>query len=296
MHFITSFYFFKPIKDLKSFQSLVEEKASALHLKGLVILADEGMNATLSGKESAIEAMEDFVKENQGIPIEFKRSESQKKPFRRFKVKLKDEIVTSSHKASPKSEKTHLSPERWHELLTHKKEDIFLIDARNWYETEIGKFKGSLDLHMENFNEWEDKIKKTKIPKNKKILIYCTGGIRCEKGIESLKKLGYENSYQLKGGILKYLKEYPEGEFEGECFVFDHRVSVDKKGHPSKTYLLCPHSGQPAKHPLTCVRCGKETKVSHLVLEDPVKSTTCSKNCAHQWKIHPGKKGKRQII
>ncbi len=109
----------------------------------------------------------------------------------------------------------------------------------------------------------------------------CTGGIRCEKAIIEMEKHGYTDVYQLKGGILSYMREFPEGKFKGECFVFDHRVAVGKNLEPSRRYALCPHCGDPGDQPLGCMRCGKECKVCMMCIKEEAKKT-CSKDCRNK--------------
>ena len=128
------------------------------------------------------------------------------------------------------------------------------------------------------------------------MLIFCTGGIRCEKGILEMQRRGFNNVYQLEGGILNYLEKKPGQEFEGECFVFDHRVAVDQDLKPSARYKLCPHCGQPAETKIECGRCDSEAFVCGDCLTQNFKANTCSKNCAYHFERFPGKKGEKQII
>jgi UPF0176 protein len=125
-------------------------------------------------------------------------------------------------------------------------------------------------------------------------LIYCTGGIRCEKAIVEMNNHGFDNVYQLDGGILNYLEKFPNQKFEGECFVFDHRVAVDQDLKPSQTYGLCPHCGQPAEEKIECVRCDTVVAVCNECRDQHGKRT-CSKNCAYHEAVSPGKKGRSQI-
>ena len=118
------------------------------------------------------------------------------------------------------------------------------------------------------------------IPKGQPVLIYCTGGIRCEKAAPALRAEGYSEVYQLKGGILKYLEERPDSMYEGECFVFDDRVAVDQRLRPSRTYAFCPHCGYPAKDMHVCSECGAEAKICETCSKGV--STTCSKECANK--------------
>jgi UPF0176 protein len=189
----------------------------------------------------------------------------------------------------------HLSPAEWNQVLKTEN-DFVMIDTRNWYETQIGTFKGALDPKTEQFTEFPEFVEKQKIPQDKKMLIFCTGGIRCEKGILELQRRGYKNVYQLEGGILNYLKEYPNDQFEGECFVFDHRVALDQNLQPSTKYGLCPHCGQPSEIKIDCLRCDSEELICVDCAKLEFKKDTCSKNCAHQWKLHPGRKGAKQMV
>ncbi|NJL25760.1 MAG: hypothetical protein HC902_11680 [Calothrix sp. SM1_5_4] len=129
---------------------------------------------------------------------------------------------------------------------------------------------------------------------DKKVLIYCTGGIRCEKAILAMHELGYKNVHQLGGGILNYLKEYPKGEFEGECFVFDYRVAVDQNLQPTRRYQLCPHCGQPANTEVSCTQCEAKSVICHHCIEER-SITTCSKNCAHHAKIGSGSRNPQKL-
>ena len=150
------------------------------------------------------------------------------------------------------------------------------------------------DPNIDKFTEFPKYLESQNIGKDKKMMIFCTGGIRCERGILELQRQGYENVYQLEGGILKYLEEYPHDQFTGECFVFDHRVAVDQELKPSKKYGLCPHCGQPSSIKIECKRCDTENLLCDKCVEIEWKKDTCSKNCAYQYKLHPERKAKPQ--
>src|SRR5262249_18433563 len=139
------------------------------------------------------------------------------------------------------------------------------------------------DLNLQEFKEFPKKLKDAGIPKEKKVLIYCTGGIRCEKAILEMNRQGYQSVQQLQGGILNYLREFPQQDFEGECFVFDYRVAVDQGLAPTQAYLLCPHCGQPGKEKVVCSQCGRTETVCRNCLSRG--QQTCSKNCAHHAEI-----------
>lgn len=207
-----------------------------------------------------------------------------------MKVKVKKEIVTLGDESIvPASEKdaSHLSPQQWNEFI--KNQNPVVLDVRNDYEMEIGKFKTAKDWQMKEFTEFPKLIENLEVDKDAPVLMYCTGGIRCEKASLEMRRQGYKNVYQLDGGILNYIKEFPNDEFAGECFVFDHRVAVDQTLEPSKSYALCVHCGQPAElKPFECVQCKEPSVVCHHCMDEHKEDQsiqTCSKNCRHHYKM-----------
>lgn len=296
-YYVTTFYKFTRTREIENIKLELEALAKKWNLQGLVILGNEGINSTLSSPTpQGLEAIKDYVRlQFQAPDLMFKDSESQILPFRRFVVKTRKEIVTlGTPELSPLDLKSnhHLSPQEWNEIL--KNEDVVLIDTRNWYETQIGTFKNSLVPDIDQFTEFPQYLESQKINKDKKVLIFCTGGIRCEKGILDLQREGYENVYQLEGGIINYLKEFPNDQFQGECFVFDHRVALDQNLAPTEKYGLCPHCGQPGSEKIECKRCDSISFICNDCLKIEYAKETCSKNCAHHYKLHPGRKGPKQ--
>ncbi len=302
---VATFYHFFPMTDeeIRSVRDWLIDQAETADVRGLVILANEGLNTTLSAPSEVLHPFITEMKQRLGLPEDLfvKTSDAPKQPFRVFKVKVRSEIVTTAApEISPiridSDRKSHLSPEEWNQVLKSD-EDVFLVDTRNWYETKIGTFRGAVDPKIDEFTEFPKFIEESEVPKDKKILMFCTGGIRCEKGILDLQERGYKNVYQLEGGILNYLKVFPNDEFEGECFVFDNRVAVTQELKPTERYRLCPHCGQPGEEKLTCVRCDTSAVIceSCRQSEDKAVAETCSKNCAHHWRMRPGQKGPRQI-
>ncbi len=298
-HFISAFYHFTRLQDLETIKTDLETKARGLNIRGLLILGPEGINSTCSAEtEENLRLFEEFIGSYFGsASIRFKHSHSDRAPFRRYKVKIREEIVTTGIPGimPPEGKNHHLTPAEWNRVMKEESGHV-IIDTRNWYEYQIGTFKGALNPDIEKFTDFPAYIEQQGIPKEQKMLIFCTGGIRCEKGILELQKEGYQNVYQLDGGILNYLAEFPEDQFEGECFVFDHRVAVDQNLAPSRKFTLCPHCGQPAETEITCERCDHKEKLCVTCLQHPVKKSTCSKNCAHQWELNPGRKGQRQLL
>ena len=279
-HKITSFYTFFEKKDINSLFHLIQKKTRELDLKGIVLLAPEGINATVSGSKIKIEKFKDLINKNINVKITYKEADSLKPPFKRMKVKLKDEIITFDKNLKATS-KNKLTPKEWNMALNSNKHAI-VLDVRNWYETDLGKFKKAETLELDAFQEFLIKFKALNLSKEKQVYMYCTGGVRCEKASPALEKMGYK-VFQLDGGILNYLKVYPEGDFKGECFVFDHRVSVDSKLNATKKYTLCPHCGQPAFKEYECLKCFKTSKVCDACI-NIYENQSCSKNCANQLK------------
>jgi len=298
-HFITTYYKFIPISDVAKTRDFFNVCAEKHKIKGLIILAPEGFNSTVAATSSTDldNYKKDLLTHFQLEKLNFKDSFSDKPPFRRFVVKLRPEIVTlgTPDLQPPEGKNYHLSPTEWNAVMKNET-DYTIIDTRNWYETKIGTFKGAINPRTDQFTEFPKFMQKQNISKEKKVLIFCTGGIRCEKGILDLHKSGYNNIYQLDGGILNYLKEYPNDQFEGECFVFDHRVAVDQNLQPTKQYDLCPHCGQPAQTAIDCKRCDTHQIICEDCAQLEWKKETCSKNCAYQLELHPERKGKRQPL
>ncbi len=296
-HQITTFYKFIPIDHIEATQNLFKQWANKFNIKGLIILAHEGFNATVSG--TSTEELNQF--KNQLLThfklteLNFKDSESLLLPFKRFVVKIRSEIVTlgTPDLIPPEGINYHLSPTEWNHVMDN--ENPIVIDTRNWYEYNIGTFKGALNPNTEKFTEFPKYMESQKISKDQKVLIFCTGGIRCEKGILELREQGFSNVYQLQGGILNYLKEYPHKNYEGECFVFDQRVAVDQNLHPTQKYFLCPHCGQPGQKLIDCKRCDTPMHICEDCAKIEWKKDTCSKNCAYQYELHPDRKGQRQL-
>lgn len=284
MYTVSSFYrFFSiPESEIDAVRLRLLKRAEELKVEGLLILASEGVNGTISAEENAVEAFEAELNDLAGSSEwEYKRSKSEVQPFRRFKIKIREEIVTSGEElVGVPSAGKYLSPEQWHQAMLEW-EDVVVLDTRNAYETELGIFKGACDPGLVNFQEFPQFVENSQIPKDKKILMYCTGGIRCEKASTEMVRQGYNEVYQLKGGILRYLEQVKDGLFEGECFVFDHRVAVDESLNPSQTYRLCPHCGNPGKTLISCENCELEAVVCEGCLPQVGKST-CSKDCAYQ--------------
>ena len=249
-YLVAALYHFVALPDYKELQPGLLKCAQANDVMGTILLAEEGINGTVAGPEAGVRALLEYIRSDDRLsPLDHKESWADENPFYRMKVRLKKEIVTLGVEGvSPtKQVGEYIEPADWNEFISDP--DVIVIDTRNDYEVEIGTFKGAVDPKTTSFREfpkWFEEHKGT--IKEPKIAMFCTGGIRCEKSTSLLKAEGYQNVFHLKGGILKYLETVPEEEslWEGECFVFDQRVSVGHGLVPGP-YDLC-HA---CRHPIT---------------------------------------------
>jgi UPF0176 protein len=234
---IATFYEFKqiPARSLPELRSRLKTRMRELEIKGTVILAEEGFNSTLCGGEKALDSFLIEFGELLKTRLDAKVSFHSKPPFRRIEVKIKKEIVTLKQDVDISLGKgTHVSPEKWNEIISD--EQTIVLDTRNDYEFETGTFVRAINPKTKRFSDLPAFVNESLDPtKHKNVAMFCTGGIRCEKFAPYMKQLGFENVYQLEGGILKYLERVntEASLWQGECFVFDDRVSVDsdlKKG------------------------------------------------------------------
>ena len=269
---VTALYKFVRFDDPEALREPLFARLSELGIKGTILLASEGVNGTIAGTP---EAMDQALNALCALPgcaaLDWKDSHADAMPFLRLKVRLKNEIVTMG---VPGTDPTclvgsYVKPQDWNALITDP--DTVVIDTRNDYEVALGTFQGAIDPETETFREFPDwfetfRAKLAEQGRTPKIAMFCTGGIRCEKSTSYVKSLGIEDVFHLQGGILKYLETVPREEslWEGECFVFDDRVSV---GHGLEVgeYQLChacrhPVSAEDRQHPhfeegVSCPRC-----------------------------------------
>ena len=242
MYTIAALYHFTRFDDPAALKPGLETALREAGVKGTILLATEGVNGTIAGTRAGIDAALACLRDLPGCALlDWKESEAAEQPFLRLKVRLKKEIVTLGQPGVDPTAKvgTYVRPEDWNDLID--REDVILIDTRNDYEVGIGQFKGAIDPGTTSFREFPDWWNANKAAyAGKKVAMYCTGGIRCEKASSYLLGEGVEEVFHLKGGILKYLEETPpeDSAWDGECFVFDGRVSV---GHGLKQgpYDLC---------------------------------------------------------
>ena len=239
---VASFYHFTRFEDPAALREPLLAQLSSHDLRGTVLLAPEGFNGTLAGSQTGVySALEVLRALPNSMALEHKESYAETMPFYRLKVRLKKEIVTMGVSGVDPSEKvgTYVAPKDWNDLITDH--ETIVIDARNDFEIQVGTFKGAINPKTNRFSELPQWLEEHRAEfLNKKVAMFCTGGIRCEKATSYLKGRGVEDVFHLKGGILQYLENIPEAEsrWHGECFVFDGRVSV-KHDLKLGDYELC---------------------------------------------------------
>ena len=241
---VATFYKFVKVDDLVALQDQLYAICNKNNVMGTILIANEGVNGTISSKPREIEkTLISIQKDDRFSEIEIKYSSTNKQPFHKMRVKLKKEIVTIGlPEINPnKTVGTYVKPEQWNDIISDP--DVILIDTRNKFEIKIGSFKNALDprtTSFRDFPEWVKKFKQDKTNTNKKIAMYCTGGIRCEKASSLMKEEGFNEVYHLQGGILKYLEQVEKEKslWEGECFVFDDRVCLTENLEVG-SYKMC---------------------------------------------------------
>ncbi|MEI8295880.1 MAG: rhodanese-related sulfurtransferase [Alphaproteobacteria bacterium] len=245
---VAALYKFVRLEDFKSLRELLAKVCNANGVKGTLLLAIEGINGTIAGSRDGIDSVLRHLKQDPRFAdLEHKESFAQANPFYRMKVRLKKEIVTLGVPSVDPSQVvgTYVDPAQWNELLQDP--EVCVIDTRNDYEVKIGTFVGAQNPDTQSFSEFPAFVAKSLDPKkHKKVAMFCTGGIRCEKASSFMLQQGFQEVYHLKGGILKYLEATPKEEslWQGDCFVFDQRVSV-KHGLQEGDYDLCHSCREP---------------------------------------------------
>lgn len=228
---VCALYKFVALEDFEALREPLQNLMEENQVRGTLLLAKEGINGTVAGKRENIDALLAWFKTDSRLTdIVYKESFDDHQPFNRSKVKLKKEIVTMGVEGiDPRHVVgTYVKPKDWNQLIADP--DVFVVDTRNDYEIEVGTFKRAVNPKTETFREFPEYVKENLDPaKHKKVAMFCTGGIRCEKSTAYLKEQGFDEVYHLEGGILKYLEEVPAEEslWEGECYVFDGRVTVN---------------------------------------------------------------------
>lgn len=230
---VAALYSFTHLEDYPALREPLLDECLGRGIRGTLLLAEEGINGTIAGDRAGIDAVLAWLRRDPRLKdLDHKESEDESMPFYRMKVKLKREIVTLGVPGIDPNARvgTYVAPSDWNAVVNDP--DVVLVDTRNHYEYGIGTFRGALDPGTTSFREFPEWVQANLDPaRNRKVAMFCTGGIRCEKASSYLLEQGFETVYHLRGGVLKYLEEVPEAEstWEGECFVFDNRVSVNHR-------------------------------------------------------------------
>ena len=264
---VAALYCFTPMPELAALKAELLALAGQCGLCGTLLIAPEGFNGTLGGPRAGLDR---FIARLRGLAgnhaIELKYSAASQKPFKRLKVRIKKEIVTLGVDGIDplKTVGTYVAPEDWNALISAP--DVVVVDTRNTYETAIGTFKGAVDPQTRTFRAFPEWVEGNRaLFEGKRVAMYCTGGIRCEKATAYMKGLGFDRVFHLKGGILKYLEDVPPDEslWDGECFVFDERVALGH-GLEEAELVPCATCGTPVTAAIaqgsaaTCPDCARE--------------------------------------
>ncbi len=274
---VALYYTYTSINNAEKFAESQKALCKKLNLLGRIIISHEGINGTCAGSEKEVDAYISLTEKEVGS-VDAKYSTSDRQPFTKLSIKVKDEIVMLKSPRSLGEKGAYLSPEQFHEKMLAAHPQMVVIDVRNNYESAVGSFEGAVHANISHFREFPSYIdKQISSLKDKEVLLYCTGGIRCEKASAYMKACGVEQVYQLKGGICRYLEKYPHGYFTGKNYVFDGRVCVGNGSEvascslclkPSSNYHNCANASCNA-HVIMCSSCLEEGK------------ECCSAQCAH---------------
>lgn len=255
---IAALYHFSPLPNYVALKEPLKAALVENDVRGSLLLADEGINGTIAGSSEGLHKALDAIKNLTGFyTLEHKTAFTDKPPFFRAKVRLKKEIVKMGVKGIDplKAVGTYVEPQDWNRLISDP--EVFVLDTRNDYEFRIGTFKGAIDPKTKVFTELPQYISENLDPtKHKKVAMFCTGGIRCEKASSYMKSQGFEEVYHLKGGILKYLETVPEENslWSGGCYVFDDRIAVGH-GLREENFFQCKGCGEPHSPEEQCPTC-----------------------------------------
>ncbi len=284
-HYVLLYYCYTQIEDPELFREEHHQLCLDLDLRGRIIVAAEGLNGTVSGSQEACEAyMETVTSDPRFAHCEFKVDVNDQPAFQKLHVRLKSEIVHSSLSHIDPNEKTgtYIEPGEFRKVLEDEDEDTVILDVRSNYEHMIGKFKNAVTLDIDNFRDFPEKIAELNKYKNKKVITYCTGGIKCEKASAYLLEQGFENVYQLHGGIIKYGLEAEGKDFEGKCYVFDNRIVKDVNSVNPTTISKCYVTGEPSDRMVNCANphCNKHIPMSEegAKIYDGCCSAECQQN------------------
>ena len=274
---VITFYKYAEIEDPRELMDSLNKRCRKLNLLGRILIACEGINGGVCGESESIEKFKERLKErNEFNDMSFREQEFEKQAYHKLVIRVRDEVVVFDKKVNLENKGNDITSAELKKLLDNNEETV-LLDARNDYEYKLGKFKDARTLKIKNFREFPNKINEIKDLKDKKIVMYCTGGIRCEKASAYLKENGFKDVNKLKGGIIEFINKYPKTYFEGGLFVFDDRI-VSQAGDP---ITKCKHCNKECDVLINChnLDCDK----LHISCEDcqSKMNSCCSEECVN---------------
>jgi len=271
------FYNYVELADPAGFAASQRERCSALGLKGRILIAAEGINGTLAGPRAAVdEYVADLRNDERFADIEIKTSVGDERTFPKLVVKVRREIVTLGAGIPLTADHdNHLSPADWKRMI-EEDPDVVLVDVRNRYESEAGKFENAVACEIEHFRELPSYVERLESLKDRKVLMYCTGGIRCEKASALFRSKGFKNVFQLHGGIVTYQEQFGNEHWLGECFVFDQRMSV-RVEEGLVPIGKCAHTGRGTNRFVNCLH--DPCHVLFLLAEETEKENAETRLC-----------------
>ncbi len=283
MYTVLLYYKYVDIADPQEVRDWQFTLCEQLGLKGRILIATEGINGTVCGEPEQIEEYKRITgNDSRFADIIYKVSTADEQVFPKLRVAVRNEIVTlgTSDDVRAAEGAQHISPADLNALL-HSGEEFYLFDARNNYESAVGKFRNAITPDVENFRDLPAKLKEYEFLKNKKVVTYCTGGVRCEKFSALMKKEGFENVYQLDGGIVTYGEQFPDDGWEGKCYVFDKRIMVDINT-PEKEIIVshCLHCGIATPRMINCANVLCNEQFVCCVACDQKFMGGCSEECS----------------
>jgi UPF0176 protein len=275
------FYKYVEIEDKEKLKLELLDFCNNIEVKGKILLADEGINANITGDEKQISQFLKYLRnDNRFLDIEIKLGHTTRHNFKRMLVKLRKEIISTRFEADIKNKADYIEPQ---ELLKkyENSEDFIIIDTRNDYEYDVGHFENAVKLPINTFQDFPKGVKSIQNLKDKEVITFCTGGVRCEKASAYLKQNGFKNVKQLHGGIIKYGEVIGDKHWNGKCFVFDERgaIEIDPKKQ-EENYIQCSICYVPNEESHTCPFCSKEYIMCSRCM--PLMDDCCSKFCRNK--------------
>jgi UPF0176 protein len=274
------YYKYVELADPEKFRNEQFDLCSRLGLKGRILISSEGLNGTVGGSEESInEYMEVTKSYPEFSDMEWKISYSDIEPFPKLRVVVREEVVTLKALVDVKNRAEYIEPQDLRKILDETPDEVVIIDARNNYESQIGKFKNAIAPDISNFRDWPAFVESIKDLKDKPVITYCTGGIRCEKASAYLVEQGFKNVRQLHGGIVRYGEETGGKDFEGNCYVFDNRIHVPVNSVNPEIISECKHCKNKSLRYINC--CNAKCNIQFICCEDCHKEYEggCCRDC-----------------